>query len=103
MEEPRVIPSPGMLETLEELRDDDLYDLMIRAQGILLDRPALPDTTISLAVEIVEREEGRLLATYRALTPGARQRLLGYAADLAAAAPARTRLEVAIALESVGV
>lgn len=48
---------------LDELDDDALRGVIARAQGLLLERSG------SLAVEIVERVEGDLLAAYRVLAP----------------------------------
>ena len=46
-----------------------------RALGLLLDRPVDPDIIPLLAVEVVGREESRMLAIYRALAPLAQRRL----------------------------
>ena len=70
----RVWAAP-ILPPLEELDDAALFALMTQVQGLLLDRPAARGGLPDLVVEIVEREEGRLLSTYRALPPDAQRRL----------------------------
>jgi len=65
----------ALLATLEQLDDEQLQVLIGRAQGILLDR--VPhDNAPPLAVEVVGREEGRLLRAYRGLAPPLRAQVL---------------------------
>jgi hypothetical protein len=66
------------LEAMEELDDASLHALIARAQGLLLDRPMPRDATPLLTVEVVERQEGDLLACYRALAPFAQCRVQRY-------------------------
>src|SRR5437764_515917 len=82
----------AMVAMLEELDDAELFALMTQAQGLLLVRPAAPSGTPHLAVEIVEREEARLLSTYRALPPDAQRRLREDVDDLVRLAQLRPRL-----------
>lgn len=65
-----------VLAALERLDDTSLHAVAARAQGYLLDRPAAPGARNDLTVEVVDRAESLLLATYRALKPAARRRLL---------------------------
>ncbi len=80
MEAPSITRTATLLLTLEELEDHDLHAVVARAQGLLLDRPALSDS--ALAVEIVDRQEGCLLALYRELAPVAQRRLVDQARQL---------------------
>ena len=64
-----------VLAALEELGDEDLQAVSARALGLLLDRPVDPAIIPLLAVEVVGREESRMLAIYRALAPLAQRRL----------------------------
>ena len=65
----------AQLASLEQLGDEQLQILINRAQGILLDR--VPhDQAPPLSVEIVGREEGRLLRAYRGLAPQVRSQVL---------------------------
>ena len=70
-----VLTLPEVLAALEQLGDEELHAVIARAQGLLLDRPAERSETPMLAVEVVAREESRLLAAYRALAPLAQRRL----------------------------
>jgi hypothetical protein len=63
---------------MEELDDAGIHALIARAQGLLLDRPMPRDATPLLTVEVVERQEGDLLACYRALAPFAQRRVQRY-------------------------
>ena len=65
-----------VLAALDTLEDGELHVVMTRAQALLLDHPGPTGGGSALAVEIVERQEGRLLAAYRALAPGVQRRLL---------------------------
>ena len=65
----------AVLAALEELGDEELQAVSARALGLLLDRPVDPDIIPLLAVEVVGREESRMLAFYRALAPLAQRRL----------------------------
>ena len=76
MEATRNVALVDVLEALEGLDDEALCTVIARAQGLLLDHPVSPHLTPTLAVEVVGREEGRLLATYRALAPLAQRRVL---------------------------
>ena len=67
-----------LLAALDNLDDEGLHAVIARAQALLLDRPIPPDNTPPLAVEIVGREEHRLLALYRAVPLLARGRVLTY-------------------------
>src|SRR6184192_3500050 len=87
-----IVRAASLAAMLEELDDAELFALMTRAQGLLLDRPAPPCGTPQLAVEIVEREEGHLLSTYRALPPDAQRRLREDADDLVRLAQLRPRI-----------
>src|SRR5438067_10820895 len=78
----RVLTLPEVLAALEQLGDEDLYAVVARAQGLLLDRPVPRDEIPLLAVEVVAREESRLLAAYRALAPLAQRRLLSHVVHL---------------------
>lgn len=78
MEATRDLCLLDVLEALDGLDDAGLCTIIARAQGLLLDHPVPPDLTPTLAVEVVGREEGRLLATYRALAPLAQRRVLGH-------------------------
>lgn len=64
-----------VLAALEALDDTMLRAVVARAQGHLLDRPAIPDEADGLAVEVVDHEERLLLATYRALGPESQRRV----------------------------
>ena len=64
-----------VLAALEELGDEELQAVSARALGLLLDRPVDPDVIPMLAVEVIRREESRMLALYRALTPRVQRRL----------------------------
>jgi hypothetical protein len=66
------------LDAMEELDDAGIHALIARAQGLLLDRPMPRDATPLLTVEVVERQEGDLLACYRALAPFAQRRVQWY-------------------------
>jgi len=66
----------AIVSALESLDDETLWAVIARAQGLLLDRPLSSDGLPALTVEIVGREENDLLASYRALAPPARRRLL---------------------------
>lgn len=90
MEEPLRGLVPVLLTALEGLDDAALFAVMARAQGLLLDRPVAPHSSVPLAVEIVDGEEGRLLASYRVLPSSARQRLLAHAAQLRCGSPQPT-------------
>ena len=68
-----------ILVAIEQLDDAELHALIGRAQGLLLDRPAPRHQSPELAVEVVERDEGRLLMVFRSLAPLDQRRLLGYA------------------------
>lgn len=61
------VRSVDVLAALERLDDAGLRAAIARAQGLLLDRPVLPDCSDGLAVEIVDRAEGAVLMAYRAL------------------------------------
>ena len=65
----------AVLAALEELGDEELQAVSARALGLLLDRPVDPAIIPLLAVEVVGREESRMLAIYRALAPLAQRRL----------------------------
>jgi hypothetical protein len=65
----------AVLAALEELSDGELQAVSARALGLLLDRPVDPDIIPLLAVEVVGREESRMLALYRALGTLAQRRL----------------------------
>lgn len=82
MEATRELCLLDVLEALEGLDDAALCTVIARAQGLLLDHPVSRDRGPSLAVEVVGREEGRLLAIYRALAPLTQRRLLGQMARL---------------------
>lgn len=71
-------PLTSLLAALNDLDDEELQAVIARAQALLLDRPAPLDTPSPLAVEIVGREERRVLTFYRALAPLARDRVLTY-------------------------
>ena len=71
-----------VLTALDSLDDDALCTVIAHAQGLLLDHPVVPNRSPALAVEVVGREEGRLLASYRALAPLAQRRVLGHMARL---------------------
>jgi hypothetical protein len=73
---------PEVLAALEQLGDEELHAVIARAQALLLDRPVPRDEPPLLAVEVVAREESRLLAAYRALAPLAQRRLLSHVAHL---------------------
>jgi hypothetical protein len=77
-----VLTLPEVLAALEQLGDEELHAVIARAQGLLLDRPAERGATPMLAVEVVAREESRLLAAYRALAPLAQRRVLSYVVRL---------------------
>jgi len=77
-----VLTLPEVLAALEQLGDEELHAVIARAQGLLLDRPAERGETPMLAVEVVAREESRLLAAYRALAPLAQRRVLSYVVRL---------------------
>lgn len=87
MEEPPRGQASAVLAALDDLDDRALFAVMVRAQGLLLDRPIAPPSSVPLAVEIVDGEEDRLLASYRALAPSARQRLLAHAAQILRVSP----------------
>jgi hypothetical protein len=70
---------PALLAAIEELGDEELQAVSARALGLLLDRPVDPDVIPMLAVEVIRREESRMLALYRALTPRAQRRLRTHA------------------------
>ena len=76
------VRSRDMLAALDSLGDDELRMIIAHAQGLLLDRPGSPDVMPALAVELVGREEGRLLAAYRALAPLRQRRLLSHVVRL---------------------
>jgi hypothetical protein len=76
----------AVVAALEELGDEDLQAVSARALGLLLDRPVDPDIIPMLAVEVIRREESRMLALYRALTPRAQRRLRTHAWHLYAQA-----------------
>jgi hypothetical protein len=80
-----VLTLPEILAALEQLGDEELHAAIARAQGLLLDRPAERGETPMLTVEVVAREESRLLAAYRALAPLAQRRVLSYVVRLARA------------------
>jgi hypothetical protein len=65
----------AVLAALEELGDEELQAVSARALGLLLDRPIDPEMIPVLAVEVIGREESRLLALYRALGTLAQRRL----------------------------
>ena len=65
----------AVLAALEELGDEELQAVSARALGLLLDRPVDPAIIPLLAVEVIAREESRMLAIYRALAPLAQRRL----------------------------
>ena len=65
----------AVVAALEELGDEELQAVSARALGLLLDRPVDPDVIPMLAVEVIRREESRMLALYRALTPRAQRRV----------------------------
>ena len=77
-----ISPVSHLLTMLDELTDEELRMVIAHAQGLLLDRPAALDTTPLLAVEVVGREEGRLLAAYRALAPLRQRRILSHVMHL---------------------
>ena len=77
-----VLTLPEVLAALEQLGDEELHAVIARAQGLLLDRPSERSETPMLAVEVVAREESRLLAAYRALAPLAQRRVLSYVVRL---------------------
>ena len=60
---------------LEELGDEELQAVGARALGLLLDRPVDPHIIPMLAVEVIRREESRMLALYRDLPLLAQRRL----------------------------
>ena len=72
----------AVLAALEELGDEELQAVSARALGLLLDRPVDPDIIPLLAVEVVGREESRMLALYRALAPLAQRRLRAHVRHL---------------------
>lgn len=80
MEAPDIRRTATLLLTLEELDDHALHAVLTRAQGLLLDRPDLRES--ALTVEIVDREESGLLAVYRGLAPVAQRCLAGQARQL---------------------
>ena len=69
----------AVLAALEELGDEELQAVSARALGLLLDRPIDPEMIPVLAVEVIGREESRLLALYRALGTLAQRRLRTHA------------------------
>ena len=76
----------ALLDMIDVLDDEGLRAVVARAQARLLDRPVPPSELPALTVEVVGRDEERLLACYRSLAPQARERARR---ELAAAA-ART-------------
>ena len=72
-----------VLASLESFDDAELLTVIARAQGLLLDRPDPRGDVSTLSVEVVAREEGRLLASYRALTPLTQRRLVSHVRRLA--------------------
>jgi hypothetical protein len=91
MEASHKVWAASLRPPLEDLDDAELFALMTQAQGLLLDRPAARGGLPALVVEVVEREEGRLLSAYRALPPDARRRLREDADDLMRLAQLRPR------------
>ncbi len=77
------------LGRLDALSDAALHELLARIQALLLDR--LP-ATMGLTVEVVEADEARLLAVYRALPAERRPKALAAVErTLMPAASARAR------------
>ncbi len=72
-----------VLDMIDRLDDEDLCVVVARAQARLLDRPIPPFEMQALAVEVVGRDEGHVLACYRALTPHAQEYVRRYVASLA--------------------
>jgi hypothetical protein len=64
-----------VLAALDTLEDGELHVVMTRAQALLLDHPGPTGGGSALAVEIVERQEGRL----RSSLPWARRSPLPWA------------------------
>ena len=80
----------ALLAGLEQLDDEQLQILIGRAQGILLDRVAA-DHAPPLSVEIVDREEGYMLRTYRSLARPMRSQVLRYMCRVYSRTPQRHR------------
>ncbi len=60
-------PRRRKLLALNTLTDQQLYALLVRVETLLLDRPAADVDGADMAVELVRRDEARLVALYRAL------------------------------------
>ncbi len=75
----------GVLDMINELDDEGLRAVVARAQTRLLDRPVLPSEPPALTVEVVGRDEGHVLACYRALAPRTREQIRRYVAAFARA------------------
>lgn len=71
-----------MLAAIEQFDDEILHALIARARALLLDRPASPNSSPPLAVEIVDSGERRLLAIYRALPSVVQHRLIEHATGI---------------------
>ncbi len=87
----------GRVDGLDALPDAALHELLARIQALLLDRP--PAAT-SLAVEVVEADEARLLAISRALPVERRPKALAAVErTLTPAASARARGALRVSFE----
>ena len=71
-----------VVDSLENLTDDQLHAVIARAQTVLLDRPGPREDPIGLTIEIVDRQESDLLSAYRTLAPLHQDRLVRQAQRL---------------------
>ncbi len=69
-------PRQRKLRALNTLTDRQLYALLVRVETLLLDRPPDGVDGADMAVELVRRDEARLVALYRALPPQRRSECL---------------------------
>ncbi|MCA1599906.1 MAG: hypothetical protein LC769_13020 [Chloroflexi bacterium] len=64
-------PRHRKLRALTTLTDRQLYALLVRVETLLLDRPPNGVDGADMAVELVRRDEARLVALCRAAIPAA--------------------------------
>ena len=65
----RTSGTSGVVGILEDLTDDQLHAVIVRAQAVLLDRPGPRQGPVGLTIEIVDQQESVLLRAFRTLTP----------------------------------
>lgn len=83
MEAPALTNLSEILAALRTLDDEQLRAVVGRAQGLLLDRPNPLDAEVTLTVDVIARDESRLLAAFRTLAPITQRRVLSHVLHLA--------------------